>query len=175
MLEKPSLAQQLRELVNKNTEAIWLHSSLKSEVMLQEERLERITVLLTPEGGWPGKNEAERKAVKDAAFQNSAEWKKANASLAGVKERLEHVRAELDVFAVKFRAVDLFIRDQNNVLADGISAAFVLFDPEYIVEDPGILAEEEIQPTPEGQIITKLMPEEPPICQPEEPGQELPF
>jgi len=114
-------------------ESVFLSSTLKVEIENTKTEIEQRILQLTPETGWEGKNEAERKTHKDRVLASDLRLQHLQTThdlMAGNKIRID---AQIDAISLKLRCLDLFVRDQANVLAGGLSAAVI--EPEVLEEE----------------------------------------
>ena len=139
------LQDVLKDVLEVGIEEIWLQASLRSELEIFESDLDKRVIALTPETGWEGKNEGERKAAKDRALAGDPTYQSLAKNIDVTKDNQRHSGAVMEAISLKLRCIDLFVRDQTNVtgnvIASGLSAG-ELFDapmPEELdaaIDDP---------------------------------------
>jgi hypothetical protein len=116
----------LKDLIQGGIDDIFLSANLKLEIEAVEAEIDQRVLALIPEGGWEGKNEAERKNSKDRALAADTVYQQLQAKLKMMQENKVIADASVDAISLKLRCIDIFIRDQVNVLAGGASASEIV-------------------------------------------------
>lgn len=83
--------------------------------------LANIAFANTPPGGWPGKNETEREANKLSTLRSITDFVSKEDYLYDVELDIVNSKAIVDMYRNLLRAIDMSIRDQANVVANGES------------------------------------------------------
>lgn len=81
--------------------------------------LDRLTLAITPEDGWPGKNEAERALSRERALSKEKNVVEMRAALEKVEADLIGLDGCLDMLLKSMDVLRWMIRNQANVLAGG--------------------------------------------------------